>query len=842
MAKARIFVVEDEVIVAEMLKMNLERSGYEIAGHEIYGEAVVEAVARSRPQLILMDIRLKGKMDGISAAIQVRERFDIPIIYLTAYGDAETLERAKQTSPFGYLIKPFEMETLRSTIETALNKHDLERRLAASEARLSQIIEQMPYPIAVFNPDGIAAITNKAFLDMFGVPSADLAVGKFNPLHDPFVSNIPGLNAMLMRAFQGEPVPTFEAAMALDEISAEYQPRKHGTIIVAITMFTVRTPTGDISQVVAILQDITARKQVEETLTRHNRELRALNKTTQALTSTLSLEKVLEQMMHETRVLLEAEAASVLLCDPVEDSLIFAAAVGPNSERLIGTRMPATAGIAGEALRTGKAVLISDAQQDARFYNQIDALTGLKTRSLLAVPLVAKEKIIGIVEAINWGDKLFNEDDLNLLDTLAGSAAAAIENARLYEEVTRRLNETRLLQEIILAAASSLDFDRIVTHVLQTIHQTLQPHGLSLSFPDPQGEYMLIHPSIIGVPVAEPEDLRVPMHKSVTGQVYLTGQPALIHDTYAIPNYYKFPAAVELCSELAVPVRVDDQIVAVLNVEHQQPHAFTEQDVHLYESIAAQLGIALKNARLYSAEREQRRLVEQTSEQLVHSEKLAATGRLAAALAHEINNPLQTIHSSLEMMLLFPVEPEQQREYIQMADEEVQRLISLVTRILEFARKPKRSPRPTQLDVVVNRVLGLAGKHLQHRNIRVEHNVPEDLPPVLVDDGELAQVFMNLVLNAVDAIGEGGLLRVEGRRVEDGRVTVSFTDNGQGMSPEHLSRLFEPFFTTKEKGAGMGLSVSYDLIKQYDGDITVTSQPGQGSTFTVWLHTTERHE
>ena len=82
MAKARIFVVEDEVIVAEMLKMNLERSGYEIAGHEIYGEAVVEAVARSRPHLILMDIRLKGKMDGISAAIQVRERFDIPIIYL----------------------------------------------------------------------------------------------------------------------------------------------------------------------------------------------------------------------------------------------------------------------------------------------------------------------------------------------------------------------------------------------------------------------------------------------------------------------------------------------------------------------------------------------------------------------------------------------------------------------------------------------------------------------------------------------------------------------------------------------------------------------------------------
>ena len=200
---------------------------------------------------------------------------------------------------------------------------------------------------------------------------------------------------------------------------------------------------------------------------------------------------------------------------------------------------------------------------------------------------------------------------------------------------------------------------------------------------------------------------------------------------------------------------------------------------------------------------------------------------------------MQTIHSSLEMMLLFPVEPEQQREYIQMADEEVQRLISLVTRILEFARKPKRSPRPTQSDAVMNRVLGLANKHLQHRNIRVETDVPGDLPAVLVDDGELAQVFMNLVLNAVDAMGENGLLRVAGRLAQDGRVAISFTDNGQGIAPEHLSRLFEPFFTTKEKGAGMGLSVSYDLVKQYDGDITVTSQVGQGTTFTVWLHTTE---
>ncbi|HOT93058.1 MAG TPA: GAF domain-containing protein [Anaerolineae bacterium] len=834
MAKARIFLVEDEMIVAEVLRMNLERSGYEVVGHELYGEAVVESVARSKPHLILMDIRLKGKMDGIAAAAQVQARFDIPIIYLTAYGDMETLQRAKKTAPYGYLIKPFEIETLRSTIEMTLNKHDLERRLAASESRVRQIIEQLPYPMIVFAPDGIATLVNHAFLALFDLPSADVLVGQFNALGDMIIHRL-GLQAVLARVFRGETVQPFEVQLDLKEINSAYRSESPTQVVVIITLFAVRNPEGEINQVVGILQDTTARKKAEEALQHHNRQLQALNKTTQALTSTLSLEQVLEQMMHEVRTLLEAEAASVLLYDPDSDTLTFAAAVGPNSQSLVGTRMPATAGIAGESLRTRQALLIRDAYQDPRFYNQIDARTGLRTRSLLAVPLITKEKVIGVAEAMNWGDKLFNEDDLNLLNTLAGSAAAAIENARLYTEITHRLAESRLLQEIILAAASSLDFDEVVRRVLQTIHQTLHPHSLSLAFPDPQGEYMIIHPSIIGVKVDTPETLRLPMHQSVTGQVYTSGQSVLIHDTYAIPNYYKLQNDVELCSELAVPVRMDDQVVAVLNIEDQRLHAFTEDDLRLYETIAAQLGIALKNARLYAAEREQRRLVEQTTEQLVHSEKLAATGRLAAALAHEINNPLQTIHSSLEMLLMFSLEPEQQREYIQIADEEVQRLIGLVTRILEFARKPRREPHSVQIHTVVNHVLSLVNKYMQHRNMRIEHDVPVDLPVVRADEGELGQVFMNLILNAIDAMDEGGLLRIQGNVTDDGYVAISFTDNGRGIPPEDMRHLFEPFFTTKQKGAGMGLNISYDLVRQYNGDIIVQSQVGQGSTFTVRL-------
>jgi len=407
---------------------------------------------------------------------------------------------------------------------------------------------------------------------------------------------------------------------------------------------------------------------LEEELRRRNRELAALHKTGQAIASTLDLDQVLALAMAEARAILDAEAASVLLYDAADNELVFAASAGSGAEVLGGARMPATAGIAGWALQKAQPILVRDAQNDAHFYGCIDDLTGMTTRSLLAVPLACKGKTIGVIEAVNRSGRAFDEHDLDLLSTLAGSAAIAIENARLYE-----------------------------------------------------------------------------------------------------------------------------------------------------------------------AEREQRKLVEQSRAQLVQSEKLAATGRLAASLAHEINNPLQAIHNSLHLMLTFPLEPDEQREYLQMANEEVRRLIDMVTRILEFARRPQREIKPTHPNDVIEKVLALANKYLQHRHVVLRRDLSPNLPPVLAAPDELGQVFLNLVLNAVDAMPGGGTLHVASRLTEDGCLAMSFSDTGLGILPEHIDHIFEPFFSTKEGGTGLGLSVSYNTIKRHGGDITLQSTAGEGTTFTVWL-------
>ena len=224
--------------------------------------------------------------------------------------------------------------------------------------------------------------------------------------------------------------------------------------------------------------------------------------------------------------------------------------------------------------------------------------------------------------------------------------------------------------------------------------------------------------------------------------------------------------------------------------------------------------------------------MEQAHAQLVHSEKLAATGRLAATLAHERNNPLPTIHTSVEMLLMFPTSADQQREYLQMADEEVHRLMQLVTRTLEFAHQPRRQQQATPVNSVVEQVLALTNKYLQHRHITLNSELQPELPPILAQPDALSQVFLNLILNAVEAMPGGGVLKVR-TGVQAEQVTIAFTDTGRGIAPEHLPHIFEPFFTTKEKGTGMGLSVSYDLVQQQHGTITVNTAVGQGTTFTV---------
>jgi signal transduction histidine kinase len=211
-------------------------------------------------------------------------------------------------------------------------------------------------------------------------------------------------------------------------------------------------------------------------------------------------------------------------------------------------------------------------------------------------------------------------------------------------------------------------------------------------------------------------------------------------------------------------------------------------------------------------------------------------GRLTTSLAHEINNPLQATLNFLHLSLDYAVDEAKRREYLEIAREETQRLANLVNTMLDFYRPTVAAGVGIDVNTVIERVLALARKKLQSSSIQVELNLASKLPQVSGAPDQLAQVFLNLVVNAAEAMGAGGRLVIETRPGKRKQwVEVSFTDNGPGIAAADLPHIFEPFYTTKQAGLGLGLSVSYGIVEAQGGTITASSLQGKGSVFTVRL-------
>ena len=229
--------------------------------------------------------------------------------------------------------------------------------------------------------------------------------------------------------------------------------------------------------------------------------------------------------------------------------------------------------------------------------------------------------------------------------------------------------------------------------------------------------------------------------------------------------------------------------------------------------------------------------LQQVQDQLVHAGKMAALGELAAGVAHEINNPLTGVLTFSSLLLKKVDENHPWRKDLETIVQQTARCRNIVKGLLDFARQRKPDKRQWDIHTLIEKTLGLVEPQPPFQNIRVVKEFRKDLPLLYVDGDQIQQVFMNILLNAADAMAtKGGTLTVR-TESKDGVVEVSFADTGTGISREHLARLFDPFFTTKEtgKGTGLGLAISYGIIQSHNGDIKVESAEGKGSTFRVKL-------
>ncbi len=231
------------------------------------------------------------------------------------------------------------------------------------------------------------------------------------------------------------------------------------------------------------------------------------------------------------------------------------------------------------------------------------------------------------------------------------------------------------------------------------------------------------------------------------------------------------------------------------------------------------------------------RELQEAQAQLIQSEKLASMGQLAAGVAHEVNNPLGTILLCAHMLLRGQVAEAERLRALRMVIDEATRCKTIVSGLLNFARQGKLVLRQVQLNELVRETISLVEKQPQFKNVTIELNLDPDLPAIEADPAQLKDVFLNIIVNAGEAMPEGGKLTISSHSVGEEAVAVSFTDTGCGIPEENLSRIFNPFFTTKQigHGTGLGLAISYGIVKMHKGQVSVKSRVGEGSTFTVQL-------
>jgi two-component system NtrC family sensor kinase len=331
------------------------------------------------------------------------------------------------------------------------------------------------------------------------------------------------------------------------------------------------------------------------------------------------------------------------------------------------------------------------------------------------------------------------------------------------------------------------------------------------------------------------DNARWTLGQGLVGAVAERGQTQVTSDLSGDPHLRALSAH-GFHSLVCAPLTTQRRVIGALAILGRSDEPWADHSLRLLEAVGGQVSVTIDNARLYTRVSNYAEQLARSQAQLVQAEKLAAMGRLTASIAHEINNPLQGVQNCLHLILHRNLSAAKQQQYLTMAETEVQRLIDTVQNMLDFYRPSPNQNHVTDIHQAIEDVLALAKKRIERGRVRVVRAYDPSLPPINAAENQLKQVFLNLVINAVEAMPKGGELAIHTSVSPDREwLSIVFQDQGVGLSRQARLHLFEPFYTTKTKGTGLGLSISYGIVEQHGGTIEVESKQDQGSRFIVKL-------
>jgi signal transduction histidine kinase len=269
-------------------------------------------------------------------------------------------------------------------------------------------------------------------------------------------------------------------------------------------------------------------------------------------------------------------------------------------------------------------------------------------------------------------------------------------------------------------------------------------------------------------------------------------------------------------------------MIGLLRIYLTKKREFSEDELSFMVSIGEQCACAINKARLIE---NQKARYDQLA---IHTEKMSALGRMAAGIAHEINNPLAGILLFSSNLSKKVPEKGPMKEGLDIIIRETVRCKTIIQELLEFSRDREPQKEMVNPNTILEKALKMLENEFRLHHIQIEKQLSDDLQETMLDENQIEQIFVNLLLNAVQAIEEKGVITVTSRMDENReKALIEIADTGSGIASENMAKIFEPFFSTKPKGTGLGLAVSYAIVKNHQGDINAVSKPGEGTRFVL---------
>jgi signal transduction histidine kinase len=557
---------------------------------------------------------------------------------------------------------------------------------------------------------------------------------------------------------------------------------------------------------------------------------------TTTLTSTLEIDKVFNRILEQLQKAIDYDSASVILLEN-KQARIVAVRGFHHSEEVIRTILDSDNAFFSQIIQDRKPLILANAHTHPEWV----IIEGLeKIRGWMGIPLMAEDEVIGFLTIDSHTSDIYNQADADLAQAFANQAAVAMQNARLYASTRRRLAESDTLFYIsnLIVDSAEPDVESILHLVVDQLWQNFGYYHVHVYLIDQESGALIANQGSgpIGNQLKE-EGYQFTLEEGIVGYAASVGEAFMSNDVHDVLFFKPHPHLPEVSAELAAPLRVRDQILGVLDVQHKPPNSFDEDDFRFLTTLADQIAVVLDKALLYTQLQEALQKEQRARAQLVQTAKLAAMGRLVASVAHELNNPLQAIQNALYLVKMEENLTEQAADDLQVAIDEGTRMARLIARLRETYRPISAAEyQPESIDVIVEEVHKVIGTHLRHNNVKFEFTLNPDVPQISMIRDQIKQVILNLCINAIESMPDGGNLKIQSTYQEEAdEVYLEVSDTGPGLTPEIQAQIFEPFFTTKEGGTGLGLAVSFEIAQNHGGNLQAVNNPETGASFILSL-------